>query len=72
MEVDTFEHLGETVDNIITSAKQNNDPEIVESAIKTQEKLYDEGINRVQGSMATNPDKITSEKFEFENFSMEV
>ena len=47
LEPDTFTNLGTAVDNMLTSAMNNDDPEMEANVMRTQERLFNEGINRV-------------------------
>ena len=66
----TFRDLGSAVDAISSSVNQNEDLE--SNVADARYTLFNDGINRVQGSLKANINNVAQTKFEFENFSMGI
>ena len=78
MDEDTFEALAQTVDSLMTSSSmgQSGSEEDIantrDTALSVTDTLFNEGINRLAGSMQAGVEESAVKSFEYENFSMEV
>lgn len=70
LEPAAFESLGSVVDNMQMTAEKTGDVATQARVMASQDKLYTDGLSRLQGTMAIKSDVVASLKFEFKNFSM--
>ena len=69
LDEDTFISLASTVNTLISSSSQQFNQDI---ALEVTNKLFNEGINRLAGSMQSGVFGSAVKQFDFENFKMEV
>ena len=75
MDEGTFTALAQTVDSLMTSSSkqtQTKDAGTQDAALEVTDKLFNEGINRLAGSMQAGVEDSARKTFEFDNFKMEV
>ena len=77
MDEDTFKALAQTVDSLITSsssaeAQEADKAATQDTALSVTDQLFNEGINRLAGSMQAGVEESAVKTFEFDNFQMEV
>ena len=76
MDEDTFESLAQTVDSLITSSSSASGTADVQAtkdtALGVTDQLFNQGINRLSGSMQAGVEESAVKTFELENFKMEV